>query len=279
MLPMFAAALLLLDAPQSRAEVGESNPGFFHYFPPPPKIKLPTINIPFFTDDVKRARRAYNDGNYSKALKYFRRASEDGNTVADWFLANMYRRGLGTPIDHPVAFSYYTRVTESFDPEDPDPKRLRVMVDSQLYLATYQRTGIPAAGINADPAGAARNYLRIASTYGHPGAQFALGVMNITGDGMKKNEPQGLKWLTAAARKRLPEAQAYLGDLYWTGRAVKKSETRALMWYTLAQQTATPEEHGKIIARYHEMLILVDGETRLEAEARDRIWAEQYPPE
>lgn len=280
-LVLLAAVLILAIGPAhaGEPEEDEQGAGFFHYFPAPPKIKLPTINIPFWTDDLKKARRAYNDDKFGKALKYFRRSSEDGNAVADWYLASMYRMGQGTPVDHSVAYSYYQRVAESSDPDESDPKRLRIFVDSQLHLADYKRVGIPAAGIKADPVGAARNYLHIANTYGHPGAQYALGMMNMKGDGMKKNPVLGLKWLTAAARKRHPEAQAYLGDLYWSGTGVKKSETRAVMWYTLAQETAKPLEHGKILSRYSELLLLVDGETRLEAEARARVWSDQYPPE
>jgi uncharacterized protein len=101
--------------------------------------------------------------------------------------------------------------------------------------------------------------------------------MNIVGDGVKKNPAQGLKWITAAARKRHPAAQAYLGDLYWSGRHVKKSETRAVMWYTLAVETALPEENPEIFDRYNELLAIVDKDTKLEAEARARVWGEQFP--
>jgi uncharacterized protein len=84
--------------------------------------------------------------------------------------------------------------------------------------------------------------------------------------------------LTAAARKRNPEAQAYLGDLYWSGRNVKKSETRALMWYILAMETVKPEEDPEIVNRYNDLMSAVDPDTKLEAEARAKVWSEQFPP-
>lgn len=256
----------------------EESSGFFQYFPAAPDIKLPKIDIvPFWTDDFKTGRKAYEKGNYSRAMKYFRRSSEDGNTVADWYLANMFRLGHGVEPDPAIAYSYYSRVAENFDPEEPNSTRLRVMVDSQLHLAEYQRDGIPQAGLKPDPEGAARTFLRLASTYGHPGAHFNLGVMTMTGQGVSRNPAQGLKWLTAAARKRHAEAEAYLGDLYWDGRDVRQSQTRALMWYTLAVETARADEDATIIARYQQMRSAVDEDTRLEAEARARVWAEQYP--
>ena len=270
-----ALACLFPASPASAQE--EEGAGFFQYFPAPPRLELPDINIPFWTDELKKGRKAYNKGDYGKALKFFRRASEDGSPVADWFLANMFRLGLGVKRDHAIAHSYYERVAGAYEPDEMGGKRLRLAVDSRLRLADYLRVGIPDASLKANPSLAAKHYLRIASTYGHPGAHFALGVMNIRGEGMKKNEQQGLKWLTAAAKKRHPEAQAYLGDLYWSGKIVAKSETRAFMWYILARETARPEEHAQIIARYNELSLAIDEETRLEAEARARVWAEQYP--
>jgi uncharacterized protein len=255
----------------------DAGTGFFDYLPAAPELKLPKIDIPFWTDDLKIARRAYNRGNYDRALKYFRLESEDGNVVADWYLAHMYRLGQGVPQDSSVAFSYYNRVAESYDADEIDKKRLRIVVDSQVHLANYRRSGISTSRLKPDPEGAMRIYLRIASTYGHPAAQYALGEMNMLGEGVKANPQQGLKWLTAAARKRHPDAQAYLGDLYWSGRSVKKSETRALMWYILAMETTKPEEHPNIVNRYNELVSIVDGDTRLEAEARARVWSEQFP--
>jgi uncharacterized protein len=142
-------------------------------------------------------------------------------------------------------------VADSYDPEEADPKRLKIAVDSQLQMADYRRVGIPASGMKADPGAAARTYLRIASNYGHPAAMYALGEMNMVGEGVKQNPQQGLKWYTAAARKRHSKAQAALGDLYWAGRAVKKNETRALMWYILAMETTKPEESPEIVNRYN----------------------------
>jgi uncharacterized protein len=273
------AALVILATFSGTAIAAEQEEGtgFFDYLPAAPELKLPHINIPFWTSDLKKARNAYGDGNYDKALKFFRRESEDGNVVADWYLGHMYRLGQGVSVDASVAYSYYSRVSDSYDPEESDNKRLRIVIDSQIHMADYRRTGIPESGMKPDPDGAARTYLRIASTYGHPAAQYALGQMNMLGEGVTQNPQQGLKWLTAAARKRHPEAQAYLGDLYWSGRNVKKNETRAVMWYILAMETAKPAENPEIVNRYNQLMSGIDEDTKLEAEARARVWSEQYP--
>jgi TPR repeat protein len=268
---------LLLAAPATAADEDDTS-GFFGYWPAAPKLEIPKIDIPFWTDDLKKARRAYKRGDYDRAMKFFRRESDDGNMVADWYLGHMYRLGQGVDRDPAIAYSYYSRVSESFDPDEADHKRLRIVLDSQIHMANYVRRGVPDAGIKADPAGAAHTFLRIASTYGHPAAQFALGEMNILGQGVKKNPQQGLKWLTASARKRHPEAAAYLGDLYWNGQYVKQDQTRALMWYILAMETTDEEDKPVIFARYRDMLASSDEDMLLEAKARARVWSEQFPP-
>jgi TPR repeat protein len=269
---------MAFHAPAWSQEAPDESAGFFRYLPAVPEVKLPKLNIvPFWTDDLKKARKAYNKGDYDRAMRFFSRESESGNSVADWYLGHMYRLGQGVPASDAMAYSYYQRVAENFDPDEPDHQRLQIMVDSQIWIAYYIRHGVAEAGLKPDPARAARVYLRLASTYGHPEASFALGVMNLKGEGMKKNPAQGLKWLTAAARKRHPEAQAYLGDLYWKGNAVKRDQVRALMWYSLAAETANPQEDPAIISRYNEINSELAEDERLEAQARARVWADQYP--
>jgi uncharacterized protein len=270
--------IIAFSGPVSAQADNEADGGFFSYFPAPPKIRLPKINIvPFWTDDFKTAKKAYNRGKYEKALEYFTKASEDNNFIADWYLGHMYRLGRGVVMDQAVAYSYYKKVAENFDPEEPDKDRLRVTVDSELRIANYQRAGIAAANLDANPKLAARTFLRLATSYSHPGALYSLGVMSIEGDGMKQNPQQGLKWLNAATRKHNPEAAAYLGELYAKGKVVKFDETRALMWYEIAAQSAQQDEFPFIFSRLSELRFAATEEVRLEAEARARAWNEENP--
>ena len=258
------------DAPDS---------GFFSYLPSVPDIKLPKLQnlVPFWTDDLKRAKKAYSKGDYGRAHDLFQKSSEDGNIVADWFLGHMYRLGRGVAVDPATAYSYYSRAAENFDPDEPDQTKLRIAADSRLRMADYQRTGIPAAGLAANPQGAARTYLQFATNYSHPRALYALGVMSMEGEGMRKNPQQGLKWLNAGARKGSPEAAAYIGELYASGTVVPKDESRALSWYIIAANFAQQDENPLIFARLAQLRFSAPEEMRLEAEARARVWIEQNP--
>lgn len=277
-LAVLAFWLMLVPA-AAAADEDTSGPltDFYSYLPAPKDLKIPDISIPFWTDDLKKAKRAYRKGDYARAAKLFRNESENGNIVADWYLGHMYRQGLGVPRNDAMAYSYYTRVADHFDPDEDDQKRLRITVDAMVRIADYQRTGAVNAGIQPDPAGAARAYLKIATAYGHPAAQYALGVMSIKGQGVKKNPSQGLKWLMAAARKRYAPAEAYLGELYWEGRIVQGDRTRALMWYILARQSARPEDNPEIFDRYLQLENNMGADERIEAEARAKVWDDKYP--
>ncbi len=260
------------------AEPEEPSTGFFSYFPASPEISLPKFDIvPFWTSDLKVARKAYRNGNYARAMSYFRKASDEGSPTADWYLGHMYRLGRGVPVNHSIAYTYYSRVAEAYDSDEADKNRLRIAVDSQLWLAQYQRVGVKDAGIPADSARAARTFLRLASNYGHPIAMFALGQMNLAGEGVQKNPQQGLKWLMAAARKRNPDAEAMLGDIYEKGEIVRADETRSLMWYLLATENATESEHQHVFIRAKQKTQEASDDVRLEADARARVWAEQFP--
>jgi hypothetical protein len=49
------------------------------------------------------------------------------------------------------------------------------------------------------------------------------------------------------------------------------------MWYILAQQSTKPSEYPAIFDRYNELVSAARQDERLEAEARARVWADQYP--
>lgn len=277
-LALFAGLFLVVQhVSPARAEDTGVMTDFYSYLPAVPDIKMPELSIPFWTDDLKKAKKAYKKGDYGRALKSFRRASEDGNIVADWYLGHMYRTGRGVPREDATAYSYYSRVADLYDADEPDQNRLRITVDAMVRIADYQRVGVASAGIARNPAAAARTYLKIATIYGHPAAQFALGVMSIKGQGIKRNPQQGLKWLIASARKRHASSEAYLGELYLEGKLVRPDRTRAVMWYILARQSARPEENPEIFNRAAQLEGKISADERLEAEARARVWNEQYP--
>lgn len=251
---------------------------FFSILPAKPQLKTPELGgapVPS-NDEMRQAREAYQSGEFERARGYLERASAEGNIVASWYLGHMYRLGRGVPASLNKAYHYYSMVAEAFTPEEPDPRRLRIMIDALVRVADIYRKGDADEGIARNFSVAFQLY-NTASSYGHPAAHHAEGLMILKGQGVKANPSKGLKWLFLAAKKRYPPAEALLGDLYWKGEVVKRDRIRGLMWYTLAAQSARPEENPEIFDRLTSMQGQTSEDQRLAAEKKAAEWAERYP--
>lgn len=271
-----AALIWLSLPPNSRAEE-DSLFNFFSFAPAAPKLTAPQLkSLAPWAEDMKKARLAYSSGNFESARGFLEKASNEGNIVASWYLGHIYRLGRGVPSDKGKAFHYYSIVAESFTPDEPDPRRLRITIDALVRVADIYRTGDKDASIAPDARTAYRLY-NTAASYGHPAAHFAQGLMTLQGQGVKANPEKALKWMLLAAKKRYAPAEALLGELYWKGTIVKRDPTRALMWYVLATQSARPEDHPEIFDRYNELSGEASEQLRLEADNRARLWSEKYP--
>jgi TPR repeat protein len=270
-----AVLLWLTIPPNSLAEEGVNN--FFSIVPAAPQLSQPKLkSLAPWAENMKKARLAYSKGNFENARIHLERASAEGNIVATWYLGHMYRLGRGVNADTAKAFHYYSIVAETFKPDEPDPRRLRITIDALVRVADIYRVGDKDASIAPDAKAAFRLYSTAAS-YGHPAAHYAQGLMALKGQGVKAAPEKALRWLFLAAKKRYAPAEALLGELYWSGEIVRQDRTRALMWYVLATQSARPEENPEIFDRYNHFAGELAQEQRLEADNRARLWAEKYP--
>lgn len=66
---------------------------------------------------------------------------------------------------------------------------------------------------------------------GDADAQFELGLRLITGEGVKKNLEDGVKFIEKAAKQKHLRAQHVMGTLYDDGVGVKKDLAKAAEWY------------------------------------------------
>ena len=66
-------------------------------------------------------------------------------------------------------------------------------------------------------------------------AQYNLGIMYDTGDGVPKNDAEAFKWYRKAADQGDAEAQFNVGNGYATGRGVPQNNIRAYAWWSLAK--------------------------------------------
>ncbi len=77
--------------------------------------------------------------------------------------------------------------------------------------------------------------LRKLAEQGDPAAQFALGARYATGEEVKQDYTEAVRWFALAADRGHILAQATLGAYYWAGRGVSPNLTKAYFWSALAQ--------------------------------------------
>jgi hypothetical protein len=70
---------------------------------------------------------------------------------------------------------------------------------------------------------------------GDPGAQFAVGARYATGQDVKQDYAEAIRWFTQAAEQGHIVSQATLGAYYWAGRGVPPDLEKAYYWSILAQ--------------------------------------------
>ena len=70
---------------------------------------------------------------------------------------------------------------------------------------------------------------------GDPAAQNILGLRYATGDGVRLNELEAVRWFTKAAEQGNVPAQSKLGSIYFSGRGVPADANRAYFWMVVAR--------------------------------------------
>jgi len=170
------------------------------------------------------------------AADWYRRAADQGLTRAALTLAQMHEKGLGVETDRAQAIRYYriaalgqsaeaevrlgTLVLDgAFDEDEALPEGALDWVAaaapeqgarSRSFLATIAAAGEPYAdlllaglfkngiGGAADPAAAAKSYLRAARA-GYVEAQYQLGLLYGTGEGVDLDYVEAHAWMNVAA--------------------------------------------------------------------------------
>ena len=108
--------------------------------------------------------------------------------------------------------------------------------------------------------------LKVAAEQGDAEAQFNLGVMYDTGEGIPKNPAEAVRWYRMAAEQGDAKAQFYLGVMYHTGEGVPENDAEAVRWYRMAA------EQGDADAQYNLGLMYDTGEGVPEAYVQAYAW-------
>jgi TPR repeat protein len=156
----------------------------------------------------------------TEAVKWYRKAAEQGDAKAQGLLGSAYAKGRGVSKDNAEAAKWYRKAAEQGD------------ADAQSLLGMMYAGGL---GIPTDYAEAVK-WFRKAAEQGDAGAQFFLGIAYAAGRGVPEDDAEAAKWYRKAAEQGDTNAQTRLGIMYEGGHGLPEDRAEAAKWYRKAAE-------------------------------------------
>jgi TPR repeat protein len=85
-------------------------------------------------------------------------------------------------------------------------------------------------------------------------SQVQLGLIYLTGDGVRKDDVEAVKWLRKAADQDNPTAERYLAEMYFKGRGVPADNAEAVKWLRFAAEQGDAESQHNLAVMYIQAL-------------------------
>lgn len=165
--------------------------------------------------------RAYDNGDYSTALREWEKLSKKDNAfrgAALLSIGRMYELGTGVLRDDKEAVANYRRASDLGN------------AAAQAALGAMYALG---RGVTMNQLEAARLY-QLSAEKGNSLGQANLGGAYETGSGVQQSYQDAIKWYRLAAEQGSASALNNLGALYFYGRSVKKNQVIAYALFSLA---------------------------------------------
>ena len=153
--------------------------------------------------------------NFEEAVKWFRKSADKGDAEAQKYLGWCYQNGQGVAQDINQAVAWYRKAAEQGE----------AYAQNNLGLCYDQ-----GQGVEQDYEQAAEWY-RKAADQGDADAQNNLGLCYQNGQGVEQDYEQAVEWYRKAAEHGNARAQRRLGDCYYNGQGVEQDYEQAVEWF------------------------------------------------
>ena len=231
---------------------------------PQPGDSVPVPGVQSPRDALRSATQALRQGRTEQAIIELEYAAERGLPGALWKLGRMYADGDGVHMNKALAYEYFRRLTTIY--ADDGSGTDRYVANAFVTLGLFYLDGIPGV-LEADPSRARQVFQYAASYFGNPEAQYHLGRLYRSGNGVQKDPIQAARWLDLSSERGDHRAQALLGEMLFKGDEVARHPGRGLFWLILAKDGAGADE-GWITDLYSSALA--------QANESDRVLAHKY---
>jgi FOG: TPR repeat, SEL1 subfamily len=180
--------------------------------------------------------------DYSKAVKWFRKAAAQGDAEAQSALAG---------IDKKKEFFENCRKAAAHGNAEAQ-YNLGLCYTEEECVARYDAEAV--------------KWFSKAAKQGIAGAQLHLGVCCFYGNGIERNTAEAVKWYRKAAEQGVAEAQRNLGMCHFTGAGVPKNHAEAIKWLFKAA------EQGEALAQYDLGICYYNGQGVVQDDAEAMKW-------
>ena len=218
------------------------------------------------TAPVDEAIAAYKASQYEKAAKLFRLEADKGNPLAQDHLAFLYMFGSGVPQDHDEALKWRRKAADQGYAEaqaslgemyefglNDVPKDLNEALKWYRLAAeqgnTYAENALGNAynegnGVSIDNEEAAKWYQKAADA-GEGAAQVNLAGMYSRGEGVPQSDYQAMQWYLKAGPEHSDAGTMLQVALkYEAGKGVPQNFVEAYKWYIMAGAKELPKIPG-----------------------------------
>ena len=168
--------------------------------------------------DFSAAAKLYSQRDYEGAFVQWQTLAEQGESRAQFRLAQMFSDGVGVRKDDRAALHWYRQAAE------------QGLAVARFELALMYSLG---RGVRQNPSRAAYWY-RLLAEDGHVGAQYLLAGMYKQGNGIAQDLARAAHWYRHAAEAGHVGAQVKLAEMYSQGHGVNEDLVQAWRWFALA---------------------------------------------
>ena len=137
------------------------------------------------TPPMEEGVSAYTIGDYPEAYKIIKKYAEKGNADAQNYIGKLYSDGHGVEQNMELAAEWFQKAANQGHAD----------AQNNLGIAYSKALGVPKDGVYA------MALFRHAAGKDHIDAQNNLGGILITGQGVERNIPEGVRWLKKAAEQ------------------------------------------------------------------------------
>ena len=173
------------------------------------------ISVAVSYDQADRGSDLPDQERVAEALKWWRKAADQGNERAQVAVGRRYSRGIGVPQDPAEAMKWFRKAAQQGSVSGKQEME-------ELQLAMYARE---------------------AADRGDVRAQYDLGRMYKDGRGVPQDPAEAMKWFRKAAQQGDAQAQYDLGRMYEDGRGVPQDPAEAMKWYRKAAEQGDDSAH------------------------------------